>query len=116
MKISFYLFYKFKLNLDFIYKKPVIDSSSESGEKLDNLVGNLELDNVRFNYPSRSETQILNGASFKIKAGSTIALVGHSGCGRALFMLIKRNKNKIIKLSFKENQHVFNYFKDFMIH
>ena len=42
--------------------------------------GDIEYKEVCFHYGSRS--QILNGLSFKIKAGTTVALVGGSGCGK----------------------------------
>lgn len=45
---------------------------------------------MKFNYPSRSDIPILNGASLKVKSGSTIALVGHSGCGMFFYMLKQR--------------------------
>jgi ABC-type multidrug transport system fused ATPase/permease subunit len=66
---------------------PSIDSSSEDGLKLKELNGNIEFENVSFNYPSRPDINILKKTNFKIKSGSTVALVGHSGCG--IFDLIK---------------------------
>ncbi len=50
---------------------PSIDSSSKEGEKIENLIGNIEFENVEFSYPSRSQIKILKNANFKIKSGST---------------------------------------------
>ncbi len=47
------------------------------------LEGNIEFHNVLFNYPARPDIKILNSINFKIKSGSTIALVGSSGCGKS---------------------------------
>ena len=65
-----------------IDRVPSIDSSSDSGERPANLVGDIEFKDIEFAYPSRPEAKILQKASFKIKSGSTIAFVGHSGCGK----------------------------------
>lgn len=41
---------------------------------------------VEFRYPTRPQTQILNGFNLKILSGKTIALVGPSGCGKVSFL------------------------------
>ena len=41
----------------------------------------ITLCNVSFSYPTRPESLALNSCSLKIKSGSFVALVGHSGCG-----------------------------------
>ncbi|CAL5035263.1 unnamed protein product [Urochloa decumbens] len=43
----------------------------------------VELKNVTFAYPSRPDVTVLNGLSVRVKAGSTIALVGASGSGKS---------------------------------
>ena len=70
-----------------IDRVPSIDSSSDSGEKPSKLVGDIEFKDIEFAYPSRPEAKILQKASFKIKSGSTIAFVGHSGCGELNFFI-----------------------------
>ena len=44
--------------------------------------GEIELDDVRFAYPSRKAADVLEGLSIRIPAGSTVALVGRTGAGK----------------------------------
>ncbi|WP_025111048.1 ABC transporter transmembrane domain-containing protein [Pseudomonas sp. H1h] len=45
--------------------------------------GELQLQDVRFSYPSRPESYAVNGLNLTIKAGETLALVGPSGAGKS---------------------------------
>lgn len=61
----------------------MIDPESDKGEKPIDFIANIEFNNVSFTYPSREQVQVLNNICFKIKSGSTVALVGSSGCGKS---------------------------------
>lgn len=45
--------------------------------------GNIEFENVSFNYPTRPDFQVLKNISFSVNSGETIALVGQSGSGKS---------------------------------
>ncbi|MBX3722017.1 MAG: ABC transporter ATP-binding protein [Turneriella sp.] len=65
----------------------IIDMESEIRETpnpvaLPTLKKEIEFSNVAFNYPNAEKT-VLQDISFKVKIGSTVALVGHSGAGKS---------------------------------
>ena len=47
------------------------------------MVGDVKLDQVRFNYPTRPELEVLKNINFHIPAGEKVALAGHSGAGKS---------------------------------
>ncbi|ELW48096.1 Multidrug resistance protein 3 [Tupaia chinensis] len=76
---------------DIIDNNPKIDSFSERGHKPDSIKGNLEFNDVHFSYPSRANVKSLKGLNLKVQSGQTVALVGHSGCGKSTtIQLIQR--------------------------
>jgi ABC-type multidrug transport system fused ATPase/permease subunit len=63
----------------------------KGGQKGDQAFGSIELHDVHFAYPSRSDYPVLKGLSLEVKPGSVVALVGPSGGGKStVFQLIER--------------------------
>lgn len=58
---------------------------------LDSFRGSIQFRNVKFHYPSRSSVTVLQGISFNINPGETVAIVGSSGCGKStIVQLLER--------------------------
>ncbi|OSX59739.1 hypothetical protein POSPLADRAFT_1183421 [Postia placenta MAD-698-R-SB12] len=68
---------------DTIDRVPLIDSYSEEGLKPETCAGEITLENVKFNYPSRPDVPIVKDLSITFPAGKTTALVGASGSGKS---------------------------------
>jgi len=66
-----------------INRKPTINPFSEEGESPSSVTGRIEFKDVHFTYPNRPQQKILNGLSFTLEPGKTLALVGQSGCGKS---------------------------------
>lgn len=75
-----------KPNTDLVYSSDV-----DGGIKPDSTKGDIELNNVFFSYPERSEVNVLKGLSLSVESGKTLALVGSSGSGKTTIVsLIER--------------------------
>ncbi|XP_066928852.1 ATP-dependent translocase ABCB1-like isoform X2 [Clytia hemisphaerica] len=68
---------------EIIKRVPTIDCTSDKGTKLESVTGNIQFNDVHFHYPSREEMKILDGFNLTIEEGTTVALVGESGCGKS---------------------------------
>ena len=71
-----------------IDRKPQIDTNPTAGLKLDQIHGNVKIEDAEFTYPTRKDAQILNKFNMSIAAGENIALVGESGCGKSTVIQI----------------------------
>ncbi|OAQ95935.1 hypothetical protein LLEC1_02034 [Akanthomyces lecanii] len=68
-----------------------LDPSSEDGAKIDNIMGNIRLENISHIYPSRPAVRVMSNVSLSIPAGKTTALVGASGSGKSTIVgLVER--------------------------
>jgi ATP-binding cassette subfamily B (MDR/TAP) protein 1 len=66
-----------------IDKLSMLDPLSPEGITPDTCVGDIEIRNLTFSYPSRPTAPVLQDLSLRIPAGKTTALVGPSGCGKS---------------------------------
>ncbi|WP_245855948.1 ABC transporter ATP-binding protein [Bacillus oleivorans] len=64
---------------EFLDEKPLIDEK-EKAIQLAEIKGQIEFENVEFSYDNKRKA--LNGISLEMKAGQTVALVGHTGSGK----------------------------------
>lgn len=60
-----------------------IDPSSDEGERIEKVQGNIFLHRVSHVYPSRPEVLVMDDMSLSIPAGQTTAFVGPSGSGKS---------------------------------
>lgn len=87
------------------------------------LTGNIEFRNLYFRYPTRMNVSVLRvgfaddrwamfwrlsivkGLNLKIKAGESVALVGHSGCGKStLIQLLERYYDPLVSKNYGHGQ------------
>ncbi len=61
---------------------PEVDESKKIVERIS---GTIEINNVSFRYTD-SMPMVLDGVSFKIRAGQYVAIVGRTGCGKSTLM------------------------------
>ncbi|KAG7440875.1 P-loop containing nucleoside triphosphate hydrolase protein [Guyanagaster necrorhizus] len=74
-----------------IDRVPDIDSADLSGEKPETVYGEVTLEDIHFNYPSRPDIPVVKGINLTFRAGKTAALVGASGSGKStVISLIER--------------------------
>jgi ATP-binding cassette, subfamily B (MDR/TAP), member 1 len=82
--------------IEIIKRSPPIDVNSNEGlmpgrDGVPPLQGRIEFKNVRFSYPSRPDTLILDDFNLVIEPQQSVALVGPSGSGKSsIILLIQR--------------------------
>ncbi|XP_056145780.1 bile salt export pump [Lampris incognitus] len=62
---------------------PKISISHADGKKWDSFEGKVQFVNCKFTYPTRPDSQVLNGLTVTVTPGQTLAFVGSSGCGKS---------------------------------
>ncbi|CAM6121645.1 unnamed protein product [Calypogeia fissa] len=72
-------------------RETCIEPEDPNGEHVTHLLGDIELKNVTFAYPSRPNVTIFKNLSLKVRAARSLALVGASGSGKSsVIALIER--------------------------
>ncbi|CAF4637472.1 unnamed protein product [Rotaria sp. Silwood2] len=76
---------------DLFDRKPAIDNSSTEGQELIDFRGQIEFAQVKFIYPTRPTSIVLNKLQLNIKPSQRVALVGTSGGGKStIIQLLER--------------------------
>ncbi|CAF4210088.1 unnamed protein product [Rotaria sp. Silwood2] len=76
---------------DLFDRIPTIDNTSTEGQELVDFRGEIKFDQVKFIYPARPTSVILNKFQLNIKPSQRVALVGVSGCGKStIIQLLER--------------------------
>jgi len=85
------------------------DETIDKGiDKID-VIGDIEFKEVDFAYPTRTDIQVLNHLNLKIKAGTSLALVGASGAGKStIVQLLLRLYDNFTGDIFIDNQNIKN--------
>ncbi|KAF8105699.1 hypothetical protein N665_0157s0263 [Sinapis alba] len=74
-----------------ILDRPSCQDNTNHGEKIEAITGRIELKKIDFSYPNRPSIPVLQQFSLDIKPGTSIGLVGTSGCGKStVIALIQR--------------------------
>ena len=94
----------FKRFLEIMDEKPELENENPLEDV--QLKGEIEFKNVYFSYETKSN--ILNGVSFKINKGETIALVGESGGGKTTICHLIPNFYKVNEGEIKIDGHNIN--------
>ncbi|KAI8928865.1 P-loop containing nucleoside triphosphate hydrolase protein [Entophlyctis helioformis] len=68
---------------DLLDRVSAIDVTKDDGEKREKADGHALTKDATFAYPSRPDNQILTGLTMEALPGTTVALVGRSGCGKS---------------------------------
>lgn len=66
---------------DLLERKPLVDW--KGGRILEQVTGQLVMENVYFSYPSRADIEVLKGINLTLSPGQVVALVGKSGGGKS---------------------------------
>ncbi|KND00616.1 uncharacterized protein SPPG_03744 [Spizellomyces punctatus DAOM BR117] len=69
--------------LDILDRTSRIDATSTEGERPAKPQGRPSTIDTHFAYPTRPDISILRGLNIAAEVGTTVALVGHSGCGKS---------------------------------
>ncbi|KAK9164532.1 hypothetical protein Syun_005434 [Stephania yunnanensis] len=64
-------------------RRTEIEPNDPTSLELTEVKGNVELKNIIFRYPSRPDVVVLDDFNLKVMAGTSHAIVGHSGCGKS---------------------------------
>lgn len=62
---------------------PTIDAESTKGKVPQDVRGEIQFQDIHFQYPTRPSVKVLRGLNIVVRPGTYVALVGSSGCGKS---------------------------------
>ena len=72
-------------------QKGYYDTKEVTKAQAETEIGEIDVTDIGFNYPSKPDVKVLNKVNISIENCKTVALVGHSGCGKSsIIALIER--------------------------
>ncbi|KAM9968902.1 hypothetical protein ACTFIW_000305 [Dictyostelium discoideum] len=86
-----------------------IDPTTEDGDRIDIVGGDIEFKNLHFSYPTRPDNSVFRGFTLTLQSGTTTALVGDSGGGKSTCLsLLQRFYNPVVGEIFIDGHNIKN--------
>ena len=95
---------------EFFDRNNVIYPEDQNAVNLEKYHGPLAFNNVEFTYPTHSNTIILRNLNLRINAGSSVTLIGKSGCGKStIIKLIERFYDLVKSIVLTDGKYLMSF-------
>ncbi|UJR13036.1 hypothetical protein I4U23_000062 [Adineta vaga] len=100
---------------DLFDRTPTIDNRSTEGQELFDFHGEIEFNQIKFAYPTRPRSSVLNNFQLTIKPNQRVALVGASGCGKSTIVQLLERFYDVTSGQLVSNSRLFSYLYNYMV-